>query len=450
MKTGKIWLASAAIGTAMLAATQPAMADATPECNNGPGLFSSECGAGSAATADLSTATGQSAQATGVASTATGSAAFATAEDSTATGAAASATAQGSTATGASAVASGEDSTSTGQRAEASGNFSTAAGQGSRASDFGSTAIGTRSQSHSGGTAVGIGSGSNDAAVFGIVAVGANSFVGGAAGVAIGNSANAIGAASIAIGGGWTSGGPVGVAGTEVGPTFPTNPFARSEGDASIALGSGSHAIARESVAIGAGSISDEENTVSFGNGGLNRSPGGRPIGPATRRLVNVTAGINDTDAVNVAQMNAANALQDTRLSTIEALNATQNSRLTALESGASGLGGRVGALELGVAALNEDLALYNKQAIGGIAAAMAMGGAVIVPDSNVSMSFNLATYRGEQGFSGSIIGRVAPKMYIDRWHRRFYRQEKHRWPHRHHLWDVMTRGTARRISSDP
>ena len=28
-------------------------------------------------------------------------------------------------------------------------------------------------------------------------------------------------------------------------------------------------------------------------------------------------------------------------------------------------------------------------------------------------MSFNLATYRGEQGFSGSIIGRVAPKIYV-------------------------------------
>ena len=53
------------------------------------------------------------------------------------------------------------------------------------------------------------------------------------------------------------------------------------------------------------------------------------------------------------------------------------------------------------------------EKADAGIAAAMAMGGAVIVPDSNVSLNFNLSTYRGQQGFAGSIAGRVAPKIYI-------------------------------------
>lgn len=38
----------------------------------------------------------------------------------------------------------------------------------------------------------------------------------------------------------------------------------------------------------------------------------------------------------------------------------------------------------------------------------------MVVPDSDVSMSFNLATYRGQQGFSGAIVGRVAPKVYIN------------------------------------
>ena len=53
-------------------------------------------------------------------------------------------------------------------------------------------------------------------------------------------------------------------------------------------------------------------------------------------------------------------------------------------------------------------------QANGGIAASMAMGGMMVVPDSNVSINFNLATYRGEQGFAGGIIGRIAPKIYIN------------------------------------
>lgn len=43
----------------------------------------------------------------------------------------------------------------------------------------------------------------------------------------------------------------------------------------------------------------------------------------------------------------------------------------------------------------------------------MALGGTMIVPDSNVSASFNLATYRGEQGFSGAVVVRAAPRVYV-------------------------------------
>ena len=53
------------------------------------------------------------------------------------------------------------------------------------------------------------------------------------------------------------------------------------------------------------------------------------------------------------------------------------------------------------------------RRANGGIAAAMALGGTMIVPDSTVSVSFNLATYRGEQGFSGTVAVRAAPRVYI-------------------------------------
>jgi hypothetical protein len=55
----------------------------------------------------------------------------------------------------------------------------------------------------------------------------------------------------------------------------------------------------------------------------------------------------------------------------------------------------------------------HARQANGGIATAMAMGGTMIVPDSNVSISFNLATYRGEQGFSGAAVVRLTPRVYV-------------------------------------
>ncbi|CAN0313304.1 unnamed protein product, partial [Ectocarpus sp. 12 AP-2014] len=56
---------------------------------------------------------------------------------------------------------------------------------------------------------------------------------------------------------------------------------------------------------------------------------------------------------------------------------------------------------------------LIDRQANGGIAASMAMSGAIIVPDSTMSLSFNLATYGGERGFSTAVIGRLTDKIYF-------------------------------------
>ena len=54
-----------------------------------------------------------------------------------------------------------------------------------------------------------------------------------------------------------------------------------------------------------------------------------------------------------------------------------------------------------------------NHQTRAGIAASMALGGTMVVPDSNVSINFNAAAYRGEGGFSGSVVARVAPRVYL-------------------------------------
>ncbi|OBX19896.1 hypothetical protein A9995_04925 [Erythrobacter sp. QSSC1-22B] len=37
----------------------------------------------------------------------------------------------------------------------------------------------------------------------------------------------------------------------------------------------------------------------------------------------------------------------------------------------------------------------------------------MIVPDSTASVSMNASTYRGEQGFAGTVTARVAPKLYL-------------------------------------
>ena len=43
----------------------------------------------------------------------------------------------------------------------------------------------------------------------------------------------------------------------------------------------------------------------------------------------------------------------------------------------------------------------------------MALGGTMVIPDSAISVSVNIATYRGEQGYSGSLVAKVTPKIYV-------------------------------------
>lgn len=69
--------------------------------------------------------------------------------------------------------------------------------------------------------------------------------------------------------------------------------------DRSIAIGRYSFALGENSLAFGYNSLATENDTVSFGSDGS----AGVADKAFTRRLVNVSAGINDTDAANVSQL---------------------------------------------------------------------------------------------------------------------------------------------------
>ena len=68
---------------------------------------------------------------------------------------------------------------------------------------------------------------------------------------------------------------------------------AAATADNATAIGANSQATAENSVALGANSVASEANTVSIGSVGNER------------RLTNVADGVNDTDAVNMRQLNA-------------------------------------------------------------------------------------------------------------------------------------------------
>ena len=87
-------------------------------------------------------------------------------------------------------------------------------------------------------------------------------------------------------------------------------------------------------------------------------------------------------------------------------LAAVSDAQFSALETQVGLLGGRVDTLSFRL----DDL---DQSTRGGIAAAMAMGGMMVVPDSDVSVSLNASTYRGEQGFAGGITARIAPRIYV-------------------------------------
>src|SRR5690606_42154413 len=152
-------------------------------------------------------------------------------------------------------------------------------------------------------------------------------------------------------------------------------------GNASSATGDGA-------VAIGDGAVASRAGQIAHGNNGSSYTLAGLA-----------------SDASNQAQQGAVRLVTTDLGGNLGALDLA----VTALR----GLGGRVGALEGQVVALDAAIVRQARRADAGIAAAMALGGTVMPPDMTVAISFNLATYRGQQGFSGAIVARVSDHVWV-------------------------------------
>jgi hypothetical protein len=159
-------------------------------------------------------------------------------------------------------------SNSTGPGASATGTNANAVGSGSTASGLNSIAVGTGSQATQSGS----------------IAVGFNSSSTGLNSIAIGTGATATGSVAVGAGASAANGGAA------------YGDGAVATGSLSTAVGPNSSATAANSVAIGSGSTNTVANTVSFGSAGNER------------RLTNVAAGISQTDAVNVGQLQSVAA----------------------------------------------------------------------------------------------------------------------------------------------
>ena len=171
--------------------------------------------------------------------------------------------------------------------------------------------------------------------------------------------------------------------------------FAQATGTAAMALGALASATGEGSVALGFGSEATEDDTVSVGSATLQR------------RITNVAAGVNATDAVNVGQLAtiATNvtglqttvATQTTQITAIQAVNTTQSVQIGALQSAQDALAGSIDTLF--------DLRRTDRQDMKqGVAAAMAMAQAPMPSaPGKVAYAVNGATFRGEYAVGGSL-----------------------------------------------
>jgi autotransporter adhesin len=388
-------MTTSALALAFALPSSPAWADGTPQCNDSA-FEGTECGTNSNAadfatavgnmanaSGDGSVAVGHTARAPGFVAVAIGQAALASGDNATAVGFLAQATGTGATATGAGARAEGQNSIATGINANANGMGAIATGADSVALGDGNIAIGDAAQA-TGATSIAIGQGATatneDATAIGTMA-NATGFHSTALGARA--DATAIGATAL----GWNSS-ATGARSTAVGNS------AVASGPNSTALGQGAVASANNSVALGMGSVATQANTVSVGTVG------------GERRIVNVAAGINATDAVNVSQLNAMNGSVVTerrdRIAGDVALGRMIRAEAGRLRTADFELGARIDGVEF-------DMRRDRRQARSGTAAALAAAGMPQAMDPGRSMiSAGVGTYRGRSAISVGGSHRVA------------------------------------------
>jgi len=370
MKTyGLLLAATAAIGTSFAFSATPAIAGDVCELDGtsslggatAAGTGALACGINANGSGDFSTAVGFDASA-GTSGTAVGSDSQADGDYSVAIGAGAQtdwansividSSNGGQTGVGAQgAIAIGRTTTAQGTNSIAMGNVVNASGASSIALGDNTTA----------------GAGAS-------VAIGVNTYAAGTSSVAMGIDAQAYGKSSVALG---DSAIAAGSSASAIGDS------ASASGDHSAALGQFANASGANSVAIGSNSVADEDNIVSVGSSGNER------------RVTNVAAGVKDTDAVNVGQLNAAIA------------------GFSAFDP--SGLQSQLDSLSFSLDSLSKDVHRYRQEARRGTALAVAMSEAPMPSrDGGISYSLHGASYRGNMAMGASVKYRINRGAAID------------------------------------
>ncbi|WP_346269894.1 YadA-like family protein [Burkholderia cenocepacia] len=170
--------------------------------------------------------------------------------------------------------------------------------------------------------------------------------------MAVGVAASSGGAYSVALGANSTTTGQYSVA---IGSAGGGARGAVVTANNAVAIGTISRATADNSIALGFGSVSDRANTVSVGASVSN--PDGQTF---TRQIVNVAAGTEDNDAVNVGQLNTGLSTTNASIAATNAALSTTNTTLAATNSTLSTTNTLVASLNDDMTAAKRDIATHT------------------------------------------------------------------------------------------
>nr|WP_306454105.1 ESPR-type extended signal peptide-containing protein [Burkholderia sp. MSMB1826] len=190
---------------------------------------------------------------------------------------------------------------------------------------------------------------------------------GGGASMAIGGAANSAGANSVAMGYGANSTADRSIA-------IGSGAVVTTTGDSGVAIGRRASATAANSVALGQLTVADRANSVSIGSSTLQR------------QLVNMAAGTQATDAVNVSQLSPVVTALGGNASIDPTTGAVTGPTYTLANGGTqTTIGGALGALDGNITTINNKLAAavtddyFKVDTSSGATAAQAAGSAMAV-----------------------------------------------------------------------
>ncbi|WP_211838217.1 YadA-like family protein [Proteus terrae] len=181
-------------------------------------------------------------------------------------------------------------------------------------------------------------------------------------------------------------------------PSISLGEKSKASGNSSIAIGTNSQAKNTHSVAIGTNSLATEENTVSFGNIENNH----------TSRLVNISDGKNNTDAVNLIQTKKlVDKNRTTTTNAINQLKRTVSTDISDLKTHVNNFDNyyrkRQAEITDSIANLDKEIIALEKKVFAGIASSVAMTSIPYLSHHTLSGGIGISNYRTGTAFAGGV-----------------------------------------------